>query len=118
MIVSVDPESDGTCRVGLINDRLKLGLEFIYLAKALPRMAHWQHYGPSRSYATALEPFHGSLLGRARDRHPSVDSMLAPGESRTYSLRLRVLHTPAELRRLASCDGPIRPVGHFTGGNT
>ena len=111
LIVSVDPEADGTCRVGLINDRLKLGLEFSYPAKALPRMAHWQHYGPSRSYATALEPFYGSLLGRARDRHPSVDSMLAPGESRAYSLRLRVLHTPSELRRLATCDGPVRPVG-------
>lgn len=118
LIVSAEPEADGMCRVGLINDRLKLGLEFIYPAKALPRMAHWQHYGPNGSYVSGLEPFHGSLLGRARDRHPSVDSMLAPGESRTYSLRLRVLPTPAELRRLASCDGPIRPVGHFTGGNT
>jgi hypothetical protein len=34
---------------------------------------------------------------------------LAPGESRKYSLNLRVLDTPAELRALAAHDGPVLP---------
>ncbi|MBI4625975.1 MAG: DUF4432 family protein [Verrucomicrobia bacterium] len=110
LIVTAEPEADGDCHVGLINDQLKLGLEFIYSAKAFPRMAHWQHYGPRGSFASALEPFYGSLLGRARDQHPLVDATLAPDESRHYRLRLRVLRNPAELRELAAHDGPIQPV--------
>jgi hypothetical protein len=109
LIVAVEPADDGRCRVGLINARLRLGLEMIYPAKALPRMAHWQHYGPMGSYATALEPFYGSLLGRARDEHPSAGSTLAPGESRKYSLQLRVLHTATALRNLAAYDGALKP---------
>ena len=110
VIVAVEPARDGNCHIGLLNPRLKLGLELIYSPKALPRMAHWQHYGPRGCYATALEPFHGSLLGRNRDRHRDVDSTLAPGESRNYSLILRVLDSAAELRRLAGLDGPLRPL--------
>jgi hypothetical protein len=109
LIVAVPPDRDGMCRAGAINDRLKLGVRFAYPAAALPRMAHWQHYGPRGSYATALEPFHGSLLGRARDRDPSAESMLEPGESRKYSLRIRILTTPAELRAMAAHDGPVQP---------
>jgi hypothetical protein len=109
LIVSVDPERDGTCRVGLINERLNLGIEMSYSANALPRLAHWQHYGPRGSYATALEPFHGSLLGRSRDRHPSVDSILEAGESKSYAIRFRILHTRSDLRALRSCDGPVQP---------
>jgi hypothetical protein len=111
LIVTTEPEADGDCHVGLINDRLKLGLELTYPAKSFPRMAHWQHYGPQGSYASALEPFYGSLLGRARDRHSLVDASLAPGESRHYRLRFRVLRTPAELRTLRTFDDRVRPEG-------
>ena len=109
LIVSAGAQADGNCRVGLINPRRKLGLELVYPAMALPRLAHWQHFGPRGSYVTALEPFYGSLLGRARDCHATVDSMLAPGESRFYSLRLRVLRTTSDFAQLASCDGTVEP---------
>ena len=98
----------GKCRVGLINDRLPLGLELSYPARALPRMAHWQHFGPLGSYATALEPFYGSLLGRTRDRNPLVDATLAPDESRSYRLRFRILASPEEIEALAAHDGDLR----------
>ncbi len=111
LIVKVEPDPEGNCRVGVINDRLKVGLEFTYPAEAFPRLAHWQHYGPRGSYVSALEPFYGSLLGRVRDCHPSVDSTLAPGQSRRYRLRLRILRTEAELQELAAQDGALRPFG-------
>lgn len=109
VIVDVEPDAAGDCRIGLLNTALPLGLELSYPAAALPRLAHWQHYGPRGCYVSGLEPFHGSLLGRARDQHPDVESTLAPGESRRYRLRLRVLRNPAELRELAACDGAVRP---------
>lgn len=110
LIISVVPARDGKCHIGLLNDRLNLGLELVYSAAALPRLAHWQHYGPRGSYATGLEPFHGSLLGRTRDRHPGVDSMLSPGESKNYSLVLRVLASAADRRALSAHDGRVTPL--------
>ncbi len=110
LIVTAEPESDGVCRVGILNERRRLGLEFIYPAAALPRLAHWQHYGPRGCYASALEPFYGSLLGSARDRHPLASAALAPRESRHYQLRIRVLRNRAELDELKARDGPLAPV--------
>jgi hypothetical protein len=107
LIVDAEAERDGWCRVGLINDQLKLGLEISYPKKALPRLANWQHYGPRGSYVSGLEPFSGSLLGKARDKSRLAEQFLKPGESRKYELKIRALNGAAELRRLAKCDGTV-----------
>ena len=107
LIVDTEAEQDGWCRTGLINDKLKLGVEISYPKKALPRLANWQHYGPRGSYVSGLEPFVGSLLGKGRDRHKLAEPFLKPGESRKYQLKIRVLSGAAELRDLAKCDGPV-----------
>lgn len=109
LIVETEAERDGWCRIGLINDRLKLGLEISYPRKALPRMANWQHYGPRGCYVTGIEPFSGSLLGSARDKHKLARQFLDPGETRHYQLRLRVLAGGAELGALRKCDGEVHP---------
>lgn len=106
----VEPPADraGLAHIGLINPALKLGVEISYPAKTLPRFANWQHYGPRGCYATALEPFSGSLLGSARDRHPLARQFLDPGESRRYALNIRVRSEAGELRELAKWDGAVR----------
>ena len=109
LIVEVTPDKRGLCHVGLLNPKLKIALELSYPAKALPRMANWQHYGPRGSYVSGLEPFSGSLIGKALDKHPKAEQYLEPGESRKYSLTIRVLSGAAELRGLAACDGPVVP---------
>lgn len=109
LIVETEAERDGWCRIGLINDKLKLGLEISYPKKALPRMANWQHYGPRGSYACGLEPFSGSLLGSKRDKHKLAQPFLEPGETRNYQLKLRVLKGTAALADLGKCDGLVRP---------
>jgi hypothetical protein len=108
LIVETEPDADGLCRIGIVNERIQLGLEVSYRPEQLPRMAHWQHYGPRGAYATALEPFYGSLLGSARDRHPLVHAKLEPGESRRYQLGLRVLPTWAACEQLIAFDGPVQ----------
>ncbi len=108
LIVDTAAERDGWCRTGLINDRLKLGVEIGYPKKALPRMANWQHYGPRGSYVSALEPFAGSLLGKARDRHRLAEQSLEPGETKKYQLKIRVLSGAAALAQLLKSDGPVR----------
>ncbi|MBL9180365.1 MAG: DUF4432 family protein [Verrucomicrobiaceae bacterium] len=107
LIVETEAERDGWSRIGLINDKLKIGLEISYPRKALPRMANWQHYGPRGSYVCGLEPFSGSLLGSARDKHRLARQFLEPGETRRYQLKLRVLTGGAELGALKKCDGLV-----------
>lgn len=109
LIVDVEPDANGLCRVGLINEARALGLEFSYSSQAMPRLAHWQHYGPQGAYVSGIEPFYGSLLGSARDRHPLAVTTLAPGESRRYQLRLRLLSTVEGRRQLLDVDGPVFP---------
>jgi hypothetical protein len=109
LIVDTEAERDGWCRIGLINDKLKLGLEISYPKKALPRMANWQHYGPRGCYVSGLEPFSGSLLGSARDKHALAKQFLDPGETRHYQLKLRVLNGSTELSALNKCDGQVHP---------
>ncbi len=110
LIVDTEAERDGWCRVGLLNDKLKLGVEISYPKKALPRMANWQHYGPRGSYVSGLEPFSGSLLGKGRDKYKLAEQFLKPGESRKYELKIRVLSGAAELHTLGSLDGAVRPL--------
>ena len=111
LVVELAPERDGQCRIGLVNARRGLGLEFTFPHTALPRLAHWQHYGPRGSYASALEPFRGSLLGSAREKDPSFHPTLNPGEIRRYRLRLTVLRGSTELRQLLACDRPLGVAG-------
>lgn len=109
LIVDVEPDENGQCRVGLLNAKQSIGLEFCYSKAALPRLAHWQHYGPRGSYVSGLEPFYGTLLGSARDRRLGQHSLLAAEESRRYQLRLRVLTTVPECEALDTWDGPVDP---------
>lgn len=105
----VDPPADkkGNVHVGLLNEKLGLGVELRYPKADLPRMANWQHFGERGSYVTALEPFYGSLFGKAGDTYPGADSFLKPGESRRYQLSLRLNATPESIARLKKYDGRV-----------
>lgn len=107
LIVQVKPDRQGLCHVGLVNPRLQLALELTYPANALPRLANWQHYGPNGSYVSGIEPFSGSLLGKAQDSFPGAEQYLQPGESRRYQLTLRVHHTPEAIGELMRHDGDV-----------
>ena len=109
LLVEVEPDSGGLCRIGLINSRIKLGLAIDYPSQALPRMGNWQHYGPRGCYVSAFEPFYGSLIGPATDSFPNADPRLKPGASRRYAIHFRVCSTADELKDLADQDGPVFP---------
>lgn len=108
MIVEVEPDKSGLCHVGLINPKLRLGVELEYSPRCLPRIANWQHYGSRGSYVSAVEPFNGSLMGKANDTFPGAEQFLAPGQTATYQLTLKVHSDRAGLAELASHDGRVR----------
>ncbi len=107
MLLDPAAERDGLCHVGMVNRRLGLGLEIIFHPRQLPRLANWQHFGPRGSYVSGIEPFSGSLFGKARDKHRLTGQMIEPGETRRYQVTLRVLTTPDELTALARRDGKV-----------
>jgi hypothetical protein len=107
LVVELDAEKDGLCCIGLVNTRRQLGLQLSFPHTALPRLAHWQHYGPRGCYVSGLEPFRGSLLGSARENDTAFHPKLRPGERRRYQLRLTVLRGATELKQLLKKDGPL-----------
>ena len=107
LLVEVEPDKKGLCHIGLINQKLGLGVEIEYPAKHLPKLANWQHYA-NGCYVTALEPFYGSLLGKPHDKSRMTETSLAPRKSRSYRLTVRVHRGKKELQSLAAHDGPVR----------
>jgi Domain of unknown function (DUF4432) len=108
----IDPPADrkGLVHVGLINSKRRLGLELVYPKKQLPRFVNWQHFGPTGSYVTGLEPFYGSLLGKDNDRNPLGKTRLKPGQCKKYDLTIRVLNGKAQTDALKKHDGGLVPV--------
>ena len=107
LVVEVEPDKAGLCHVGLINRKLRLGLELEYSPSCLPRIANWQHYAPRGCYVTGIEPFNGSLMGKANDSFPGAEQYLAPGQTKKYQLTIKVHADQAGLAQFASHDGRV-----------
>ena len=107
--VIVEPAADerGVAHVGIANRKRELGVAMRFDTEQLPRMANWQHLGRS-SYVTALEPFAGSLKGKANDDHPLAAQWLEPGESRSYALTLQAVSGADAVGELLEQDGPVQ----------
>ncbi len=108
VIIDPKPDRDGMAHAGLINNKLKLAVELAFPTEALPRLANWQHFGPNGSYVTGIEPFSGSLVGKANDNHPTADQWLDPGQTKRYHLVIKVHNTPVALKDLAAMDGAVK----------
>jgi hypothetical protein len=107
MIIDVKPDRNGECHVGMINNKLGLGIELTYPKKCLPRIANWQHYGPKGCYITAVEPFNGSLLGYDNDDYDKAKITLKPGQSVRYQVCITIHDNREALQKLAKHDGEV-----------
>lgn len=109
IILDPAPDAEGRCHVGIVNDRLALAVELAYDLEHLPRLANWQHYSRGGCYVSGIEPFSGSLRGKARDKHPLAEQWLEPGQSRRYQLTLRVHSTAEAIAAMDGHDGAVLP---------
>lgn len=110
VFVDVPPDRKGLVHVGLLNTKRKIALEVSYPKKQLPRFVNWQHFGPSGSYVTGLEPCYGSLLGKDNDLSPLVGTRLKPRQRRKYDVTIRVLTDKAQIDALKRHDGELKAV--------
>lgn len=98
------PADDGSATVGLVNDKLRLGLAIRYSTRQFGRCLNWQHWGPGE-YVTALEPVNGTVRGRAADRADGTLDHIEPGGRKTYAYRIEVVTDRAGLDALRKLNG-------------
>ncbi len=93
------PKADrqGNVHMGLINDRLELGLYWKFPRKEIPIVNQWQHFHKG-TYVTGIEPGNCSVMGRAWNRKRRMLEYLQPGETRDFHIELGVLDGAREIR--------------------
>jgi len=86
----------GDVHVGLINDRLQLGLYWKFPRREIPIVNHWQHFHRG-TYVMGIEPGNASMLGRAWNRKHGTLQYIQPGEVREFHLEIGVLDGEREI---------------------
>jgi hypothetical protein len=94
----IDTLSDvsGHSQCGIYNSAIGLAVVLRYPKKQLPWLTNWQHWGKNE-YVTGLEPGTNAPIGQARAREQKELIELAPGETRTYDLEIKVLSRREEI---------------------
>jgi len=88
------PDRDGLCHVGIVNERLELGVEVTYPRRQFRRLVNWQHFGPGGEYVVGLEPISGGMAGCGVPA-----GRLRPGQGKAYDCRLTVLADSAGIKK-------------------
>jgi len=91
---AADP--DGNVHVGLVNDRLALGLYWKFPLAEMPLLNQWQHFHRG-TYVTGIEPGNVSMLGRAWNRKHGYLHHIQPGEVHEFHLEIGVLDGAQEI---------------------
>ncbi|GAA4406642.1 aldose 1-epimerase family protein [Nibrella viscosa] len=95
--IDVEADHSGQCSAGLYNAKLGFAVALRFRKDQLPWLTNWQHWGKGE-YVTGIEPGTHPPIGQAKARAQQSLIFLAPGESRTYDLRVEVLHTEAAIQ--------------------
>jgi hypothetical protein len=90
-------DRQGTVHVGLINDRIELGLYWKFNRREIPIVNQWQHFHKG-TYVTGIEPGNASMLGRAWNRKHGLLQHIASGEIREFNVEIGVLDGAKEIR--------------------
>ncbi len=110
LVLDVTGDAQNMAHIGLLNRSLGFAVELNYSTESLPRMATWQHFGPGGAYVSALEPFSGSLFGKAQDPHPQAAPWLDAGQRKNYDMNVIVDPDEAAINGLLAPDGDLVPV--------
>jgi hypothetical protein len=100
-------DSRGDVHVGLINDRLEIGIYWKFPRKELPLLNQWQHFHRG-TYVTGIEPGNASMLGREWNRKHGHLEHIQPGQVREFHLEIGVLEGQREIRAF---DRMIKQMG-------
>ena len=85
-------DAQGWCTGSIRNERLGIATTLRFGQDQLPWLTNWQHWAPGE-YVTALEPGTHPPIGQAKAREQDTLIKLAPGETRTYDLKIEIQNT-------------------------
>ena len=102
--VDVQPDADGFCHAGLVNNKLDLALTMKYKKQQLPVLTNWQHWGPGE-YVCALEPGTNPPIGQNKARELNKLIQLEPGEKRSYQLEMSILSDAGQIKDFINVMG-------------
>ena len=91
------PDAGGDVNLGLINDRLQMGIYWKFPYREIPIVNQWQHFHRG-TYVTGIEPGNCSVLGRAWNRKNKTLQYIKPGEVRKFHMEIGVLEGGREIR--------------------
>jgi len=83
-------DKSGRTTVGIVNEKLGIGVAIHYNTREFPRLANWQHFGP-HEYVTALEPVNGGVTGRWEDRAKGRMDTIGAGQRKSYKYSIEVV---------------------------
>lgn len=100
------PDQYGEVPVAIVNDKLGFGFEVTTLKNQFPCFYEWQHL-QSGGYAFGIEPSTNHVLGNEFARNRDELIRLSHGDTRRYSVKLRVLKSAEDI---ANCEKRIRNI--------
>jgi len=97
--INMDADASGMCMGGLYNRKIELGVMLRFPKKQLPWLNNWLHFGKGE-YVVGVEPATNPVIGQSKAREQKQLIMLAPGETLSYDVELKVLSGTENMNEL------------------
>lgn len=79
-------------KLSLFNAAIEKGIQITFSTEDFPQITQWKMMG-ERDYVLGLEPCTNTLEGRSEIRRRNELSILQPGESRTFSVQVKLFNS-------------------------
>jgi hypothetical protein len=96
-------DAEGNVQVGMINDRIGLGVYLRFPIAEIPLVNHWQHFHRG-NYVVGIEPGNCSVLGREWNRQRGYLEHMDPGDVREFHVEIGVLDGEDAIRTFESSN--------------
>ena len=91
----VDRFREKTGKLSLFNAAIEKGIQITFSTEDFPQITQWKMMG-ERDYVLGLEPCTNTLEGRSEIRRRKELTLLPPGESRTFSVQVKLFNSSSQ----------------------
>jgi hypothetical protein len=100
-------DAQGYANLGIVNDRLGLGVHLKYNAQQLPKLNEWKCI-KSGDYTLAFEPANCNVDGRAIEKINGKVHTIAPFQSAKFEIEVGIVEGIKEIKALEECIATCR----------
>ena len=95
---NVRKNGNGIVSIGVINEKLDIGIYISYDKNKLPVLVQWKSM-KSGDYALGIEPANCHVEGRLKEKERGTLQYIEPGEIKSFSLELGILDGSGEINK-------------------